>query len=64
MTKKAKVKLKLYVYLSITMNVWEGKTITFISSALDGGEWSKLYHAMGQKSQYSLGVKLHRPQLV
>lgn len=37
MTKKLKVKLKLFVYLSITMNVWEGKTSAFISSVLDGG---------------------------
>jgi len=59
-----KVKLKLSVYLSITMNVWEGNTSVFISSALDGGEWSKLYHAMGQRAQYSLGMELHRPQLV
>ena len=64
MTKKVKVKLKLSVYLSMTMNVLEGKTSAFISSALDGGEWSILYHAMGQRSQYSLGVELNRPQLV
>jgi len=58
------VKLKLSLYLSMTMNVREGKTSAFVSSALDGGEWSILNHAMGQRSQYSLGVELHRPQLV
>jgi hypothetical protein len=64
MMKKVKVKLKLSMYLGMTMNVREGKTSAFISSALNGGEWSILNQAMGRRSQYSLGKELHRPELV